>query len=164
MECYERGLLTDADTDGIPLHWGDGATVLKLIDLVARREGLLGELLADGALAAARRLGRDSEQYVVHVKGLEVAMHDPRAMRPMLENYPISPTGGDDTGAGSGTAPRSATPWVCANSWRTTNHASPNWYVAPPAGMSLIRGIARRRVPRTEPGTAVQSARGHHGG
>jgi aldehyde:ferredoxin oxidoreductase len=100
MECYERGLLTDADTGGIPLHWGDGATVLKLIDLVARREGPLGDLLADGALAAARRLGRDSEQYVVHVKGLEVAMHDPRAMRPMLENYPITPTGGDHTGAG----------------------------------------------------------------
>ncbi len=100
MECYERGLLTDAETGGIPLHWGDGETVLKVIDLVARREGPLGDLLADGALAASRRLGRDSEQYVVHVKGLEVAMHDPRAMRPMLENYPVTPTGGDHTGAG----------------------------------------------------------------
>jgi aldehyde:ferredoxin oxidoreductase len=100
MEGYERGLLTDADTGGIPLRWGDGATVLKLVDLVARREGPLGDLLAEGALAAARRIGRDSEQYVVHVKGLEVAMHDPRAMRPMLENYPITPTGGDHTGAG----------------------------------------------------------------
>jgi len=57
--------------------------VLKLGDLVARREGPLGDLLADGARAAARRLGRESERYVVHVKGLEVAMHDPRAMRPM---------------------------------------------------------------------------------
>ena len=100
MECYERALLTDADTGGTPLRWGDGQTVLELIDRVARREGPLGDLLADGALAAARRLGRDTEQYVVHVKGLEVAMHDPRAMRPMLENYPITPTGGDHTGAG----------------------------------------------------------------
>jgi aldehyde:ferredoxin oxidoreductase len=100
MECYERGLLTDADTGGIPLRWGDGQTVLDLVDRVARREGPLGDLLADGALAAARRVGRDTEQYVVHVKGLEVAMHDPRAMRPMLENYPITPTGGDHTGAG----------------------------------------------------------------
>jgi len=100
MECYERGLLTDADTGGIGLHWGDGETVLKLVDLVARRESPLGDLLADGALAAARRVGRGTEQYVVHVKGLEVAMHDPRAMQPMLENYPITPTGGDHTGAG----------------------------------------------------------------
>lgn len=100
MECYERGLLTDADTGGIALRWGDGQTVLDLVDRVAHRDGALGELLADGALAASRRLGRGSEQYVVHVKGLEVAMHDPRAMRPMLENYPITPTGGDHTGAG----------------------------------------------------------------
>jgi aldehyde:ferredoxin oxidoreductase len=100
MECYERGLLTDADTGGVPLRWGDGETVLRLIELVARRQGPLGDLLADGALAAARRLGRDSEQYVVHIKGLEVAMHDPRAMPAMLENYPITPTGGDHTGAG----------------------------------------------------------------
>src|SRR5579859_5121031 len=100
MECYERGLLTDDDTGGIPLHWGDGAIVLKLIDLVARREGPLGDLLADGALAAARKLGKGSEQYSVQIKGLEMAMHDPRAMRPMLENYPITPTGGDHTGAG----------------------------------------------------------------
>jgi aldehyde:ferredoxin oxidoreductase len=35
---------------------------------------------------------------VVHVKGLEVAMHDPRGMRRMLENYPVNPTGGDHTG------------------------------------------------------------------
>jgi len=98
MECFERGLLTVEDTGGIELRWGDAATVLKVIDLVARREGPLGELLADGALAAARRLGKDSEQFVVHVKGLEVAMHDPRGMPRMLENYPVTPTGGDHTG------------------------------------------------------------------
>jgi aldehyde:ferredoxin oxidoreductase len=98
MECFDRGLLTTEDTGGIELRWGDGATVLKLIDLIARREGPLGDLLADGALAAARRLGKDSEQYVVHVKGLEMAMHDPRGMRHMLENYPLTPTGGDHTG------------------------------------------------------------------
>jgi aldehyde:ferredoxin oxidoreductase len=99
MECFDRGLLTVEDTAGIELRWGDGATVLKVIDLIAKREGPLGELLANGALAAARRLGKNSEQYVVHVKGLEVAMHDPRGMQRMLENYPVTPTGGDHTGA-----------------------------------------------------------------
>src|SRR5207237_9773858 len=77
-----------------------GQGVLQLMYRVVRREGPLGDRWADVARAAARRLGRDTEQYVVHVKGLEVAMHDPRAMRPMLENYPITPTGGDHTGAG----------------------------------------------------------------
>ena len=53
------------------------------------------------ALAALQRLhGRGSEKYVVHIKGMEVAMHDPRGMKNMLENYPINPTGGDHTGAG----------------------------------------------------------------
>jgi aldehyde:ferredoxin oxidoreductase len=98
MECFDRGLLTAADTGGIELRWGDGATVLKCIDLIAKREGPLGELLGDGALAAARKIGKGSEQYVVHVKGLEVAMHDPRGMQRMLENYPVTPTGGDHTG------------------------------------------------------------------
>jgi aldehyde:ferredoxin oxidoreductase len=98
MECFERGLLTTAETGGIELQWGDGDTVLKLVDQVAHRDQPLGDLLADGALAAARKLGKNSEQYVVHVKGLEVAMHDPRGMQRMLENYPMNPTGGDHTG------------------------------------------------------------------
>jgi aldehyde:ferredoxin oxidoreductase len=99
MECYERGLLTDSETGGIPLRWGDGDTVLRLVDMVACREGPLGDLLAEGAASAAQRLGRGSAQYVVHIKGLEMAMHDPRAMPDMLNSYPIAPTGGDHTGA-----------------------------------------------------------------
>jgi aldehyde:ferredoxin oxidoreductase len=65
---------------------------------VARREGL-GDLLAEGALRAARTVGRDTERYVVHIKGLEMAMHDPRGMERMRLNYPVTPTGGDHTGA-----------------------------------------------------------------
>ncbi|HEX8969902.1 MAG TPA: aldehyde ferredoxin oxidoreductase N-terminal domain-containing protein, partial [Chloroflexota bacterium] len=53
MECFERGLLRLEDTGGIALRWGDADTVLQIVDLVARREGALGQLLADGALAAA---------------------------------------------------------------------------------------------------------------
>lgn len=98
MECYERDLITEEDTGGLPLRWGDGDVMLQLIERTARREGF-GDLLAEGALRAARILGRATERYVVHVKGLEVAMHDPRAMRDKLEDYPVSPTGGDHTGA-----------------------------------------------------------------
>jgi len=97
MECYQRGILTKQDTGGLALEWGDGQILNQLIDMIARREGI-GDLLAEGALKAARKLGRDSEQYVVHVRGLEVAMHDPRAMEHMKTNYPVNPTGGDHTG------------------------------------------------------------------
>ena len=97
MECYQRGILTKEDTGGLALEWGDGKLLNQLIDLIAKREGI-GDLLAEGSLKAARKLGRDSEQYVVHVRGLEVAMHDPRAMEHMKTNYPVNPTGGDHTG------------------------------------------------------------------
>jgi aldehyde:ferredoxin oxidoreductase len=96
-ECFERGILTTADTGGIALEWSNGALLNQLIELIAQRQGF-GNVLADGALRAARAIGRDSEQYVVHVRGLEVAMHDPRAMDRMLTNYPVNPTGGDHTG------------------------------------------------------------------
>src|SRR5215212_1585290 len=97
MECYQRGILTTEDTGGLALEWGDGQILNTLIDMIANREGF-GDFLAEGGLRAARKLGRDSEKYVVHVRGLEVAMHDPRAMDRMLENYPVNPTGGDHTG------------------------------------------------------------------
>ena len=65
--------------------------------MIATREGF-GDFLAEGALRCAQKLGRDSEQYVVHVRGLEIAMHDPRAMEHMKTSYPVNPTGGDHTG------------------------------------------------------------------
>ena len=99
MEMSELGLLTAAELQGETMRFGSAQDVLRIIDQIAHRQGV-GDLLAEGSLRAARRLGKGSERYVVHVKGLEVAMHDPRAMRGMRDNYPISPTGGDHTGAG----------------------------------------------------------------
>lgn len=68
FECYERGLLTQADTDGIELTWGNYKAMVTMLNKLARREGF-GDFLADGAMEAARRLGKGSEQFVVHVKG-----------------------------------------------------------------------------------------------
>ena len=112
IECYEAGLLTDADTGGLALRWGDGDLVVKLIDLIARREGI-GDLLAEGSLRAARTIGRGTERYSVHVKGLEIAMHDPRGMQGMLENYPVTPTGGDHLGASKHRASLRNTTGLC---------------------------------------------------
>ena len=97
MECYQRGILTTEDTGGLALEWGDGKLLNQLIDMITTREGF-GDFLAEGALRCAQKLGRGSEQYVVHVRGLEIAMHDPRAMEHMKTNYPVNPTGGDHTG------------------------------------------------------------------
>lgn len=68
MECYENGLLSDRDTGGIHLDWGNKRSVLELIELIAKREGF-GEVLADGPVDAAKRLGKESERYAHEGKG-----------------------------------------------------------------------------------------------
>ena len=94
-ECFERGLLTTEDTGGYEVRFRDPEQVVDLIEKIARREGKVGELLAEGAYRASQIIGRGTEQYVVHVKGLEIAMHDPRHMAAVRTSYLFSPTGGD---------------------------------------------------------------------
>ena len=68
FECYQRGLLTPRDTDGLELEWGNDDAVIALVSKCGRREGF-GDLLADGCMRAAEKLGRGSEAFCVHVKG-----------------------------------------------------------------------------------------------
>ncbi len=77
MECYEKGLLTVADTDGLKLEWGDSETIITLIENIAHRESL-GDLLAEGVRRAAARIGKGAEEIALHVKGLELPAHEPR--------------------------------------------------------------------------------------
>jgi aldehyde:ferredoxin oxidoreductase len=67
-ECYEKGLLTTAETDGLELTWGNAAAMLALLERIATRRGI-GDLLAHGVAEAARRLGRGSEAFAMHAKG-----------------------------------------------------------------------------------------------
>ncbi|MFI5338422.1 MAG: aldehyde ferredoxin oxidoreductase family protein [Candidatus Methylomirabilales bacterium] len=86
IEAFERGLISEADTGGLRLAWGDGEAILTLVEQIAFRKGL-GSLLADGSRAAARKIGGDAEKLTVTVKGLEFPMHDPRAFWSMGINY-----------------------------------------------------------------------------
>jgi len=94
MECFELGLLTLEDTGGVPLRFHDADGVVKLVEMIAYRRGI-GDLLAEGSRRAAERLGRGSEAYLTTVKGMEMAMHDPRHMPVMRASYLLAPTGGD---------------------------------------------------------------------
>ncbi len=85
IECYEHGLITKKDTDGIELAWGDHRAILAMTEKLAKREGF-GDILADGVRAAAERIGKGSEQYAVHIGGQELGMHDPKLMPPMVGN------------------------------------------------------------------------------
>jgi aldehyde:ferredoxin oxidoreductase len=77
MECYEEGILTKTDTDGIELTWGNEPGLIAMLQKIIGREGF-GDVLADGVRIAAERIGRGAEQFAVHVGGQEPAAHDPR--------------------------------------------------------------------------------------
>ncbi|NLF02794.1 MAG: aldehyde ferredoxin oxidoreductase family protein [Anaerolineales bacterium] len=94
MECFERGLLTTKDTDGLDLRFGNADAMVTLVERIARREGF-GNLLAEGSLRAARQIGRGTERYAMQVKGQEVPMHEPRIKFGLDLGYAISPTGAD---------------------------------------------------------------------
>jgi aldehyde:ferredoxin oxidoreductase len=89
---YEKGILTNKDTGGIEIK-RDFETAIKLIPMIAHREGF-GDILADGALEAARTIGRDTEKYVVHVKGRDT-IGDPRlgGLNPSAFHQIVDPRG-----------------------------------------------------------------------
>jgi len=77
-EVYERGMITKEDCNGLELRWGSSDAIIKLIELIAYRKGV-GNLLAEGVQEISRQLNKGSEDFAVHVKGLEVPAHNPRA-------------------------------------------------------------------------------------
>jgi aldehyde:ferredoxin oxidoreductase len=94
MECFENGILTTKDTDGIELRFGKAEALLKMTEKMARREGF-GDVLADGVRRAAERIGNGAEQFAMHVKGLEVPMHEPRGKQGVALSYATAPVGAD---------------------------------------------------------------------
>ncbi|MCW4035409.1 MAG: aldehyde ferredoxin oxidoreductase family protein [Candidatus Bathyarchaeota archaeon] len=94
MECFEHGLLTTKDTEGIELTFGNAEAMLKVIEQIGEKRGI-GKLLAQGTKRAAEQIGNGAEQFAVHVKGEEVPMHDPRLKRGEALGYAVSPTGAD---------------------------------------------------------------------
>jgi aldehyde:ferredoxin oxidoreductase len=82
MEAWDEGLLTAEDTGGIDLSWGNAESIIKLTKMIALREGF-GDVLADGSAAAAERIGRGTEKFVMTVKKQEIAGQEPRAQKSM---------------------------------------------------------------------------------
>jgi len=77
MECYENGIITRADTDGVELNWGNHQALVAMTEKMAKREGF-GDVLADGVKIAAERIGKGAEKFAVHAGGQELGMHDPK--------------------------------------------------------------------------------------
>jgi len=77
MECFEKGLITSKDLDGGQLRWGNTEDVLAMMEKIAYRKGF-GNVLAEGSRGAAKKIGNNSADYTVEVKGLEYALYDSR--------------------------------------------------------------------------------------
>jgi aldehyde:ferredoxin oxidoreductase len=94
MECFENGLLSLQDTGGIELRFGNGDAMVKMIERIARREGV-GEVLAEGSSRAARKIGKGAEAFAMQVKNLEIPMHEPRLNSSLGLGYMVNPHGAD---------------------------------------------------------------------
>ena len=94
MDCFENGILTEKDTDGIELRFGNADGMVKMVEMIAKREGI-GDLLAEGSMRAAEKIGKGASEFAMHVKGQEFPMHEPRYKQGMGMGYAVSPTGAD---------------------------------------------------------------------
>ncbi len=92
MEAFEKGILTTGDTDGLEFRWGNAEVIVEAVKRIALRQGI-GELLGDGVRHAASTLEKGSSEFAVHVKGMELPMHDPRAFFGFGITYATSPRG-----------------------------------------------------------------------
>ncbi|MCW3997035.1 MAG: aldehyde ferredoxin oxidoreductase family protein [Candidatus Bathyarchaeota archaeon] len=92
MECFEKGLITKEDSNGIELTWGNHEAIIQLIEKIVKREGI-GDILADGVMRAAKKIGKNSDAFALHIKGQELPMHEPRGKKGVGLSYAISNRG-----------------------------------------------------------------------
>ena len=92
MECSEKGLLDPARDSGIDLCFGNGEALLAALESVGHRRGI-GNLLAEGSRRAAQRVGHGSDQWAMHVKGLELPGYEPRSLKTMALGLAVTPRG-----------------------------------------------------------------------
>jgi len=93
-ECFEKGIITTADTDGLELRFGDADLMIQLLEMIARREGF-GDRLAEGSARLARQWGIEDKSCHLSVKGQELSMHDPRVKVGVGIGFAVSPYGAD---------------------------------------------------------------------
>jgi aldehyde:ferredoxin oxidoreductase len=92
IDCYENGLITKKQTDGLELSWGNATAIVAMVDKIGRKEGF-GAVLAEGSARAAAQIDKGAHELLTTVKGLEAPMHDPRSAHGFGLAYGVSPRG-----------------------------------------------------------------------
>jgi aldehyde:ferredoxin oxidoreductase len=86
MECFEKGWITDRDTDGLELKWGDPKVLFALLEQIGNKEGF-GAIFSEGTLPAAEKISQEAVEIVVHCKGLDFPAHDARSCISLAPTY-----------------------------------------------------------------------------
>jgi len=94
MDCYENGILTEKDTDGIDARFGNYEAMVKLVEKIGKREGI-GDILAEGVKVASEKIGKGSEKLAQHIKGVEVTGYDLRCLKTAALGFAVSFRGAD---------------------------------------------------------------------
>lgn len=89
MECYEKGIISQRETEGIKFTFGNHEAIIAALERIAYRKGF-GDILAEGVKRAAEIIGNEAEKFAVHVKGLEPPGYDPRGLKGVALAYAIS--------------------------------------------------------------------------
>jgi len=92
MECFEKGIITLEDTEGLELTFGNHEALVEIIKKIAQRKGF-GNLLAEGTKAASEKIGKGSEHFAMHSKGLEFPGYDVRGLKTMALAFAVSTRG-----------------------------------------------------------------------
>ncbi len=96
MECFEKGIITTTDTEGIELRWGNAEAMIAMLSKMIQRQGF-GDILADGVKVAAKRIGKGAETCAMHVGGQEPGLHNPLFLPGRGTGYVCDPTPGRHT-------------------------------------------------------------------
>ena len=98
MECFEKGILTSKDTEGIDLSFGNHEALIEIIPKIAYRQDL-GDILAEGVKRASEKIGKGSEKFAMHSKGLEFPGFDVRGLKATALSFAVSTRGADHLSA-----------------------------------------------------------------
>lgn len=94
MDCYERGILTKEEMDGIDAHFGNAEAMVQLVEKIGKREGI-GNVLAEGVKVAAQKIGKGADRLACHIKGVEVTGYDLRCLKTAALGFAVSFRGAD---------------------------------------------------------------------
>lgn len=100
MECYEKKLISKDDCGGLELEFGNGVAMVEMVKKIAKREDI-GDILAEGVKIASEKIGKGSEHFAMHIKGLEMTGYDVRGLKTAALGYAVSRRGADHQRHGS---------------------------------------------------------------